>query len=262
METRLTEFSYGYCVTEEFANGMGPGLKAAPYFPTLYAEGKAGGGFDVRIGSAVFLQFKLCAELTTRAARETKLGLLTPPFFRFSLHRRDHSDQHRLLIELEKQSGNQVYYIAPGFADVRELDRLYTSRQVVTQSAMFAPTDLGLLPDNDSHSVAFKPGDSYGWFSSQPRQVALHHPAEIVHRASDYHLAENIKEVEEWLHHLVDQMVNIINMHKTGVLWDADESQIQSNRLDVGWLHRAAYLARTHFGCELFLPAQPKRVQS
>jgi hypothetical protein len=27
METRLTEFSYGYCVTEEFANGMGAGLK-------------------------------------------------------------------------------------------------------------------------------------------------------------------------------------------------------------------------------------------
>jgi hypothetical protein len=42
METRLTEFSYGYCVTEEFANGMGAGLKAAPYFPSLYIEGKAG----------------------------------------------------------------------------------------------------------------------------------------------------------------------------------------------------------------------------
>jgi hypothetical protein len=49
METRLTEFSYGYCVTEELANGMGPVLKAAPYFPSLLAEGKPGGGFDVRI---------------------------------------------------------------------------------------------------------------------------------------------------------------------------------------------------------------------
>ena len=42
MEKRLTEFSYGYCVTEEFANGMDAGLKAAPYFPSLYVEGKSG----------------------------------------------------------------------------------------------------------------------------------------------------------------------------------------------------------------------------
>jgi hypothetical protein len=57
MEARLTEFSYGYCVTEELANGTGPGFKAAPYFPSLYAEGKEGGGFDVQLGSALFLQF-------------------------------------------------------------------------------------------------------------------------------------------------------------------------------------------------------------
>src|ERR1700693_4473949 len=29
----------------------------------------------------------------------------------------DQSDQHKMLIELEQQPGNQVYYIAPGFAD-------------------------------------------------------------------------------------------------------------------------------------------------
>ncbi len=107
METRLTEFSYGYCVTEEFANGMGAGLKAAPYFPSLYVEGKAGGGFDVLIGSALFLQFKLCHELRRRTALECKKGLLQPTFYRFWLHRKDQSDQHKMLMELE-QAGNQV----------------------------------------------------------------------------------------------------------------------------------------------------------
>jgi hypothetical protein len=111
MEARLTEFSYGYCVTEELANGMGPGFKAAPYFPSLYLEGQEGGGFDVKIGSALFLQFKLSEELTRRSARETQRGLLEPTFYRFWLHRRDRSPQHRLLIELESK-GNQVYYIA------------------------------------------------------------------------------------------------------------------------------------------------------
>jgi hypothetical protein len=85
METCLTEFSYGYCVTEEFANGIDAGLKAAPYFPSLYIEGKAGGGFDVRIGSALFLQFKLCHELTRGTARECQMGLLSPRFIVFTL---------------------------------------------------------------------------------------------------------------------------------------------------------------------------------
>ncbi len=108
MEPTLTEFSYGYCVTEDFANGMGTGLKAAPYFPSLYAEGKIGGGFDVRIGSALFLQFKLCEELTRRSAKETQKGLLNPPFFRFWLHKRNRSAQHQMLIDLENQPGNQA----------------------------------------------------------------------------------------------------------------------------------------------------------
>src|SRR5690349_10920803 len=113
MDPTLTEFSYGYCVTEEFANGSGTGLKAAPYFPNLYAEGQIGGGYDVRIGSALFLQFKLTDVLTRRSARETREGLLEPPFSRFWLHRRDRSSQHQLLIDLEQQPGSQVYYIAP-----------------------------------------------------------------------------------------------------------------------------------------------------
>ena len=168
METRLTEFSYGYCVTEEFANGMGAGLKAAPYFPSLYVEGKAGGGFDVLIGSALFLQFKLCHELTRATALECKKGLLQPTFYRFWLHRKDQSDQHKMLVELE-QAGNQVYYIAPGFADVDTLNRHYVMKQVVANSAMFSPLDIGSLPNNDRHRISFRPGDSTAYFMSDPR---------------------------------------------------------------------------------------------
>ena len=122
MEPTLTEFSYGYCVTEDLANGFGPGLKGAPYFPSLYAEGKKGGGFDVRIGHALFLQFKLCEKLTRRSATETQKGLIDPPFYRFWLHRRNRSAQHQMLIDLETEPGNQVYYIAPGFAELSALN--------------------------------------------------------------------------------------------------------------------------------------------
>ena len=151
MESALTEFSYGYCVTEEFANGPGPRLKAAPYFPSLLREGRPGGGFDVRIGSALFLQFKLSERLTRRSAKETTRGLMQPPFYRFWLHRRNRSNQHRMLIDLESQPGNSVYYIAPKFAELEALNKSFAARRVLDDSVMFSPREIGPLPDDEHH---------------------------------------------------------------------------------------------------------------
>jgi hypothetical protein len=257
METRLTEFSYGYCVTEEFANGMGAGLKAAPYFPSLYTEGKPGGGFDVRIGSAIFLQFKLCQELTRRSARETRAGLLNPTFFRFRLHRKDLSDQHEMLIDLENQPGNQVYYVAPGFADVNALDRFYAAKQVITRSAMFSPRDIGILPDNENHCVSFRPGERRGWFLSEPKWIAIHNKETVLALASKHQVAEKGHGVRESLDHLATKMEDIIR-ERRGRLWNSDEQTTGSRVTRRDPLERVAYLARTHFGAELFLPAEPR----
>jgi hypothetical protein len=254
MEARLTEFSYGYCVTEELANQSGPGFKAAPYFPSLYSEGKVGGGFDVQIGSALFLQFKLSEELTRRSAKETQKGLLEPTFFRFWLHRRDRSSQHKMLVELESQ-GNQVFYIAPEFADINSLDQAYNGVGVVTRSAMFSPTDIGPLPDDKYHSVAFKPNVASGWFLSDPKRVKLHRSADLISRASSSYSvtgsqSENASKVRDWLNSLAAQMKQIVQHN-------SDRPPATPSRVDRGPLEEVAYLARTHFGCELFLFAKP-----
>ncbi|MBH8615229.1 hypothetical protein I4N56_033470 [Pseudomonas mohnii] len=59
MTPNISEFSYGYAVTNEVVNLLGTSIAAAPQFPTLYAEGQAGGGYDVKIvgGIPIFLQF-------------------------------------------------------------------------------------------------------------------------------------------------------------------------------------------------------------
>jgi hypothetical protein len=250
METRLTEFSYGYCITEEFANGMGPGLKAAPYFPSLYIEGKAGGGFDVLIGSALFLQFKLCEEFTTPRALECKKKLLNPPLYRFYLHRRDHSDQHQLLMELEK-AGNQVYYIAPGFADVDSLNRHYVRRQVTSNSAMFSPSDIGPLPDNKLHRIAFRPDDKFGWFLSDPRQIPMQRSEGVRNRTREQERARNGRDVREWAFTLVQKIESILG-ERYGRSWPTNEVGAIEQNADEP-LQRAAYLARTYFGAEMFV---------
>ena len=215
MEARLTEFSYGYCVTEELSNGTGPGFKAAPYFPSLFVEGKTGGGFDVQIGTALFLQFKLSEELTRRSAKETQLKLLEPTFFRFWLHRRDRSRQHLLLSELESVAGNSVYYIAPEFADVNALDAAYNSTDgVVGRSAMFSPIEIGPLEDDKYHSVAFKPGEVSGWFLSEPKSVRVHRRADVERIIKSGPSSEGTSGFRDWIGELASAMKTIIQQTK------------------------------------------------
>jgi len=258
MEPTLTEFSYGYCVTEEFSNGAGPSLKSAPYFPSLYAEGKQGGGFDVRIGSALFLQFKLCDELSRRSARETQDGLLQPPFFRFWLHRRDRSAQHRMLIDLAQQPGNQVYYIAPAFSDLDSLDSAYTTETVIQNSALFSPLDIGPLPDDEDHRVAFRADEDLGWFLSQPKQIPRYGKEHILSAVLDHSKATKFTQSFEWLRGVAEDMRRIVREREQVPVFGLEAEQAAPRRDP---LQDVAYLARTHFGAEFFLVAQPQPPQ-
>jgi hypothetical protein len=85
--TDISEFSYGYAVTESLVRQVRYPLQAAPIFPSLIAEGRSG-GYDVAIpfsGFPLFLQFKLSDLMVSRTAIETKARLLEPEFYRFHL---------------------------------------------------------------------------------------------------------------------------------------------------------------------------------
>jgi hypothetical protein len=97
---------------------------------------------------------------------------LSLPFFRIAMMRRDISRQHKLLIELESRYPNNVYYAAPGLENIREFDRAYNTAAVARRSVFFSPTDIGPLPDDKSHTLAYKPQLPMGYFFSEPKSVA------------------------------------------------------------------------------------------
>lgn len=73
MRPGITEFSFGYAVTEKVVRQLGTGLVAAPIFPSLYDEGRPGGGYDVllnRPGFPLMLQFKLAQKMVRKTAIE------------------------------------------------------------------------------------------------------------------------------------------------------------------------------------------------
>lgn len=174
MTPNISEFSYGYALTDELINWHGMGLNAAPIFPSLYEEGQEGGGYDVlfnRPSVPLFLQFKLSHYLHRRNAKEMHV-FNDNPYYRMYLRTSNHSNnlnQHDMLLDLDNGI-NEVYYTAPLFHEPTELNDAYLSRRVREKSIWIKPSDIGPLPDDNEHYVVFN--STLNWhFCSEPKFV-------------------------------------------------------------------------------------------
>lgn len=172
MRPNFSEFSYGYALTEALVDGRQHLVR--PIFPTQVEEGKL--GYDLRFdcpGYPLFLQFKLCDGMKTRAAKElSEYELpLRPTFLRMKLMPTRRSEQHSLLLELEEK-GEIVFYAAPRFYEDKEFASLYRNREIISHTAFISPDKIGPLPDEKEHHVAFECMARKGWLVSDPREVA------------------------------------------------------------------------------------------
>jgi hypothetical protein len=170
VETYISEFSYGYALTSELITAFALRRVGAPTFATQRAEGKKGGGWDVKLpGIPVYLQMKRSMRMVRSTAQEYST-FNTLPFFRMYLHRRDLSDQHQLLLDLES-TGNIVVYAAPGFSTADELNDAYTQDLVATRSVFVRPSAVGPLADDKQHWVAFRTSPQSAVICSRPRSI-------------------------------------------------------------------------------------------
>jgi hypothetical protein len=167
----ISEFSYGFALTNEIVGWSG--LTSAPIFPSLIEEGKKGGGYDVKLdqpGAPLYLQFKRADYMTRKSAGEIKHhGLpLTLPFYRFPITQRNKSFQHTSLVELDDGT-NLVFYAAPRFHMLSEINDAWQAKDVAARSIFVAPTAIGLIHDNEKHHVSYDSSRSY--FCSEPEEI-------------------------------------------------------------------------------------------
>jgi hypothetical protein len=162
MKPNISEFSYGYALTDELVHWHNLPITAAPVFPSLYDEGRPGGGYDVKLnkdGIPLFIQFKLSHCMVRNTAMEVREGAISSvPFYRMHIRARQHSDQHDMLLALEAE-GNEVYYSAPAFHEPSELDDAYINHKVKERSLWIEPSSIGSFADDGAHHVAFNLGD-------------------------------------------------------------------------------------------------------
>ena len=165
----ISEFSFGYALTEELVTTYKAKGAGAPTFPSLIDEGSL--GYDVAIpGIPVFLQFKLADHLQWANAKEWYL--FHEPYFRMKFYRRDKSHQHALLVALQA-SGENVFYASPRFSSPAQLSNAYVNSQVEKRTAFWKPADIGPLPDDQEHYLCYGPDDAFGYFCSEPRQIPV-----------------------------------------------------------------------------------------
>jgi hypothetical protein len=85
--------------------------------------------------------------------------------------RRDLSEQHELLTSLEQKYPDTVLYASPCIRSLKGFDRAYNGSRVHERSIFFSPLDIGPLPDDEQHSVAYKRRPPTAYFCSDPVQA-------------------------------------------------------------------------------------------
>ena len=171
MNPELSEFSYGFALTNELVGWTA--LYSAPIFPSLIEEGKEAGGYDVKLdypAVPLYLQFKRSHCMTRRSAKEIKAykAALNLPFYRFSITERNRSFLHTSLVELD-DGNNLVFYAAPRFHLLIQINEAWNTGQVANRSVFIAPREIGLIEDDESHHIAFD--STHAYFCSDPRQI-------------------------------------------------------------------------------------------
>lgn len=204
MTPEISEFSYGFALTNEIVGWLP--LAAAPLFPSLIEEGRAGGGYDVRLnapGIALFLQFKRADCMTRRSAMEIRYHKkkISLPFYRFKITETGKSDQHNMLRVLDDGT-NFVYYAAPRFHKLAEIDAAWATNTVASKSIFVAPNAIGRL-DRKSHHYAYN--ETSAFLCSEPKRVDFLTAAQVLKK-----LQNRLEEEREPFLHRVPVLISKI----------------------------------------------------
>jgi hypothetical protein len=253
MKSGISEFSFGYAVTEEIVRQQRHVMVGAPVFPSLYDEGRPGGGYDLllqRVGFPLMLQFKLTQKMVKKSAMEIKTHRLSaPPFYRIQLMPTKLSEQHNMLLSLD-DGFNEVYYAAPLFSTQNELNDYYTANTVLENCIFIKPNTIGPLPDDDDHHVSIDDNPSRGFlFSSQPKQIGplqtgLSFSSSLLEKVSreEERLSNNIEKLYDRLFEIVAKS----NEYRSNKIFSQISDQPST-------LSKIYYLANYFFSSEVIL---------
>ena len=276
MQLEYTEFSFGYAFTENLIRSALSGPRGAPFFPNLVQEAQL--GYDVHIdlpGCPLYLQFKLPELMVRNSAMEISsysLPDIDIPFFRMYLMKRNRSKQHKRLIKLEEKFPNAVYYATPIMENVSAFNTAYNSATVHRRSIFFSPEDIGPLPDDEQHVIAYRDGLDYAWLCSKPNEISVLQYEDISGKLRDSFEDTRYRTLAETARYIREAMLPLIPQQIRGSE-EAIRQRIRERRTTLDFQLRGADLrtrvvedllvfreiARVGLGLELIIAQPPQR---
>jgi hypothetical protein len=176
MRLGYTEFSFGYAFTENLIRAANAAPRGAPVFPNLIQEAQL--GYDIHIelpGLPLFFQYKLPELMKRNTAFEiSKKNLpgIKVPFFRMPLMPSGLSDQHELLIALEKKYPKAVLYASPALPILTPSMR-HTTRAPCTRVQCFSRRSILVLCPTKRRTPSHTVWACYAWLNSDPKQIGV-----------------------------------------------------------------------------------------
>lgn len=252
-------------------------LLTAPTFPSTVAEGKKGGGYDLKLswpGMCIFLQFKLSHCMSNKSAKEFKSGTFSPvvsgiksPVYRMYMHGLAKSRQTSLMLKLE-QRNKLVYYVAPLFHLPSGLNESYQTSSVAQNSRFIRPSIIKKMPDQLEHFVSFRSSGKAWRFSDEP--VELQTPEtqeEVIQRVKQSAQQSTLSAVDEALAAMLETISEVNSEDEEEAAGksknqdEISEIQLDANRERLAIvqfmnserrsLAKAEFIARTYFDAQM-----------
>ncbi len=134
--------------------------RAVVGMPTPMEESKV--GYDATIaanGHSRFFQFKRPDYLPARTGKQ-RLHYPSQPYYRINITPHEKSKQHNLLVQLARK-GHEVYYVAPIFYDVREMDTHRDAQQILENSIWVPTRGMHLQTERVKSCITYLPNHHY-----------------------------------------------------------------------------------------------------
>jgi len=247
MKPEFSELSFAFAYMADLAKKLPGKFSVAPSFPSTVVEGKKGYGYDVKLGLVgipVFFQFKLAHCMKSGNAAEFSQGVFyqgspVNPVYRFYLMALGKSRQTSLMLKLEKKH-DLVFYVAPAFHKVSELNTYFASSSVDAHSRSIRPSTIKKMPDKLEHFVSYRLSGPCHRFSDDPVLVE-EEPEDLLSVLQN----PNVDEMSASA--VVDSLRNILGDKRKRPRGSLAESLDTERDPTI----TAQFLARTFFGCEL-----------
>ncbi|RYD79285.1 MAG: hypothetical protein EOP84_13235 [Verrucomicrobiaceae bacterium] len=262
MRPCISEFSYGFALTEELLHTFGTGGKAlaAPVLPSLINEATVGYDLKMEVSVGVFfLQFKLTEKMVGRNATEAKQGHFKLPFYRMHLRPLGNSAQHNLLFKLETKHPECVWYAAPAFYLASEFDDAYTKTKVVERSVFIRPSLVGRLTDYEEHHISFTNATAHNYrvYSKNGRDIDGMRGAEFVGRIEE---RRSSSPTNKWrrvseLDGLLNDVIGLAQERGAKSI-SRDRFSKQKDRTPRQVAREVSYVARTYLGLQMFVVSE------